>query len=257
MIRRVWLLALLLPVMAATAHTNQEAILASVGFDQRIGAGIPAAAVFVDADGTSVPLTDLADGQPLLLVMSWFDCPNLCPMLLDGLASTTDELPFATDTYRVAVVSIAPNEGADAADALRERLRGQYGPTVANWSFLTGSPPAIDALAEATGFRYAYDADSERYAHAAGIVVISPKGRINRYLFGMRPDPGDLRLALTEAGQGALGGPVEGILLRCYRFNPQTGTYNLAVMDLLRVGGSGSFLALAGLVLWLKRREGQ
>src|SRR5690606_1605423 len=125
--------------------------------------------------GTPVRLGELAD-RPLVLMLAWFNCPNLCPMLLDRVAIATAGLPFATDAYRVVVVSIAPGEGSTDVRAVRERLRRTHGDTTDNWRLLTGEQSAIAALAQAIGFHYAYDAQRDRYAHPAGLVIVSPGG---------------------------------------------------------------------------------
>lgn len=251
------LCALLSVTTTVFAHGDQQQILDAVDFDQRIGHKLPENLRFLDARGKPVQPAVLANDQPLLLVMSWFDCPNLCPMLLDQLAAATRSLPFPAEAYRVAVVSIAPEEGPAAARRLRRRLSQVHADGISNWHFLTGKKAAIDALAQTVGFEYVYDSERDRYAHPAGITVISPGGQISRYLFGMNPDSQDLKLALLEAGRGELGDPVDHVLLRCYRFNPRTGQYDLAVMNLLRVAGGGSVLLLGGLLFWLRRRERQ
>lgn len=246
---------LLLITTAVLAHTNQQQILDSVDFKQHIGKQLPAGVRFTNADGKPVRLAGLAADQPLLLVMSWFDCPNLCPLLIDRLAAATGSLPFSSDDYRVAVVSIAPDEGPATARRLRTQIGQSHAGDMGNWYFLTGRKISIDKLARAVGFEYTYDSEHKRYAHPAGITVIAPGGYINSYLFGLNPERHDLRLALLEAGRGNLGNAVEHVLLRCYRFNPQTGQYDLAILNLLRVAGAGSAIMLAGLVFWLRRRE--
>lgn len=250
------LVVLLLAVSGSLpAHTSQQQILDAVAYEQHIGAKLPDDVAFVDAEGAPVRLADLGDDRPLLLVMAWFECADLCPLLLERLAAATGQLPFAPDDYRVAVVSIAPDEGPAQARQLRARLQRTAGGRIAGWHFLSGDKQSIDTLAQTIGFQYAYDRERQRYAHPAGVLVIAPGGRINRYLFGMNPASRDLKLALLEAGRGELGDPVDHALLRCYRFDPETGQYSLAIMNLVRVAAGGSVLALAGLVFWLRRRE--
>lgn len=239
----------------AAGHESQRQILDAIAFEQHIGEILPANLRFREADGAPVQLGALTAGRPLVLILAWYSCPNLCSLVLDQVAVATSGLPFAADDYRVVVVSIAPAEGPADARRMRERLRGLHGVTIDNWHLLTGDKRAIDALAEAIGFHYVYDAERDRYAHPAGMVIVAPGGRISRYLFGLRPQSSDLRLALLDAGQGKLGSPVDQILLRCFRFDPETGQYSLAVMNVLRVAGGGTVLALGGLVFWLRRRE--
>lgn len=249
-----WVLVLLaLWVPAAHAVTAEET-LATVAFDQRIGSPLPRAAL-LSLEAGRLTLAELSEDQPLVLVLSWFECPNLCPMVLDQLAAAARRLPFEPGDYQVAVVSIDPGEGAGEARTLKARLRAEHGAVVADWQFLWGDRQAIARLAETVGFRYAYDAADDRYAHPSGAVIATPGGRISHYLLQLRPEAPDLRLALMEASAGELGNPVQQALLRCYRFDPETGRYNLAVTRLVQVAGGVSLLGLSGLVFWLRRRE--
>lgn len=245
---------LLLP-FAAGAGGPQERILEQVGFEQRIGEPLPDVA-FRDAQGETVPLSRLHADAPLVLVPAWYGCPNLCPMLLNNVARAVAALDFVYgDDYRVATVGIAPDEGPETARSVRDRLTPVPGSHAGRWHLLTGEAEAIQALTAAIGFRYAYDDANDRYAHPAGMVVIAPDGRVSKYLFGIDPDAPDLRLALLEAGEGRLGSPIDRLVLRCYRYDPETGGYGLAIMNVLRVAGAGTALALAGLVIVLRRRE--
>lgn len=249
------LLALPMTTLATPTPEQQRAMIDQVDYEQHIGAMLPGELRFRDAEGDVVTLAELTRDKPLVLAMAWYDCPQLCPMLLDRLAAAIEGLPFDHDAYRVAVVSIAPDEGPADALRIKHELHRRHGELTDGWHLLTGRRPAIDALADAVGFEYAYDQATGQYAHPAGLVVIAPGGRISQYLFGIRPETPDLRLALTEAGQGEIGSPVDQVLLRCYRYDPETGQYTLAVMNLLRVAGGGSALALIGAVIWMRRRE--
>lgn len=252
-------LALILGTGTAASHTGEGShdrdVLDSVDFEQRVGASLPQGTTFLDADGRSHDIAELASGRPLALMMVWLDCPNLCPILLGESASAAAELPFDRDEYAVAVVSIVPDDGPAAARDVRERMRRRHGDEVDNWHFLTGKQGAIDRLADTLGFEYAYDEEDEAYAHPAGLVVTNPQGTVSRYLFGLRPETQDLKLALVEAGEGKVGGATDQALLRCFRFDPETGQYTLAVMTLIQWVGGGFGLAMGGTIFWLWRRE--
>ncbi len=254
MVRRCLLTALMAWPAMLLAHgdvAHQDATLDSARYEQRIGHRIPSGLVFADESGQPLPLESLIGDQPLVLVMSWFDCPNLCPMVLDGLARSAARVDFMPGRdYRVAAVSIAPDEGPAQARALRAGL----GDGAGSWALLTGSSGPIDRLAEAVGFRYAYDAEADRYAHPAGLVVIAPDGRVSRYLFGLSPDPNDLERALIDASQGQLGSVVQQIVLRCFRYNAESGSYSLAIWSGLRIAAVLTLGLLAMLVWWLHRR---
>lgn len=253
-----WLLMLVaLQAMAHSGHDAKtaEQRLKQVAFEQRIGEPLPEDITFVDRHGEPITIGQLAGDKPMVLVMSWFDCPNLCPMLLGRLAEAAEKLSFGPDEYHVVTVSIDPGEGPGEARAVERRMASRNGELVANWRFLSGDQAAIDRLAEAVGFEYVYDAEHDRYAHPAGVVVIDPDGTINRYLFGIDPKAPDLRLALLDAGKGEVGSPVDQVVLRCYRFNVESGRYNLAVMRLLQASGGVFVGAMVVLFFWLRRRE--
>lgn len=248
--------ALILPADSrGHVQQDQRSILEDVRFEQRLGTDLTADTRFVDAAGRSRSIAQLTGDRPTVLVLAWFDCPNLCSMVLDQVARATAGLPFAEDDYRVLIASIAPGEGPAEARAVRDRLQKRHDDDLANWRFLTGQRDAIDRLAGEVGFHYVYDAERDRYAHPAGMVVTTPDARISHYLFGLEPASTDLRLALAEASDGDLGGLSEQVLLRCYRFDPDTGKYNVAVMTLVRWVGGSFALAVGGMVFWLLRRE--
>lgn len=243
------------PTGWGSATPSDDKMLEQVDYRQRIGKSLPGELQFRSAEGELISLDTLTEGKPLVLALAWFNCPQLCPMLLDRIAEAVAELPFDNDDYRVAIASIAPEEGPEDARRVHVELRRRHGSETEDWYLLTGQKPAIDALAEAAGFDYAHDPDTGEYAHPAGLVVAAPGGRLTHYLLGMRPEAPDLRLALVEAGQGKLGSPLQQALVRCYRYDPETGRYSLAVMNLLRIAGGGTALALLGGIVWLHRRE--
>lgn len=247
-----WLIA---PVWAQTP-AQQEAVLDQVDYEQRIGNQLPGELRFRDASGELVDIASLTAGKPTVLVLAWYNCPMLCPMLLDRLAATTEKLPFDQEDYRVVVVSIAPEESPEDASRVRRELNNRHESSeIDNWHLLTGKKPAIDALADAAGFRYAYDPENSVYAHPAGVVIASQGGRISHYLLGMRPEAPDLKLALMESSKGEMGNPLQKVLVRCYQFDPTTGQYNLAVTRLLQVAGVSTVLLMLLAVLWMRRRQ--
>lgn len=255
----VWVLALAQIPTSVNSQAGEEAKTAEqrlqkVAFDQRLGEPLPEDTAFVNEHGNPVDIFDLGRGKPMVLVLSWFDCPNLCPMLLGRLAEAVETLDFDVAEYEVVALSIDPGEGPAEARAVQRRLVSRNADSVRAWTFLTGDAASIDKLAEAVGFRYAYDSKNDRYAHPAGLVIIAPGGTINRYLFGIDPKSPDLRLALLEAGRGTVGSAVDQVVLRCYRFNVESGQYNLAVMRLLQASGGVFIVAMLALIFWMRRR---
>jgi protein SCO1 len=234
--------------------------LSLVRFDQQLGRTLPLDLRFRDDDGRVVTLGDELGQRPAILTLNYFHCQNLCPIELDGLVNGLNGVPLALgQDFTLLTVSIDPREGpAEAAAAKARALRGydssrrQGG---AGWHVLTGDQQAIDALTDAVGFRYAYDAAADDYAHPAGVVVLTPEGRVSRYLYGFDFSAGDLRLALVEAGAGRIGSLVDKALLVCYHYDPLTGRYTPLALDLVRVAAAAGVLGLGGLLAWLWRDE--
>ncbi|HET6806392.1 MAG TPA: SCO family protein [Frateuria sp.] len=254
----VWLLVLLMPVARATRAPPPPADLSQrAGFDQRLGAEVPMDARFVDADGAPVDLRTLAEGKPLLLALGYYRCPNLCDVVLNGMAHTLGGLDLRPGRdFAVAFVGIDPAETpADARHAQAMLAHRHPDAHVPRWHFLTGEPAAIGALARAIGFRYFYDERLHQYAHAAGLVVVTPDGKVAQYFFGVSWPPASLRLALVNASHGGLGSLVDRLVLLCCGYDPTTGRYSLAIGRTMQVLGVAFVLALAGGWLWLRRRR--
>lgn len=252
------LLAAALVASPTHAHSPTQA-QDEVAFDQNLGEATPADLVFRDAEGDRVRFGELTAGKPLVLVLAWYGCENLCPIALTALAGRLGDLTFTPgEEFRIAAVSIDPREGpADARRVRRHVLAEAPRGKRDGWSFLTGSKEAIHRLADAVGFHYAWDDEAAQYAHPAGLVVLGADGEIARYLFGLEFAARDLKLALTEAGEGEVGTVIDQIALRCHSFDPNTGQYGFAVMTALRVAGIGSAGVLFSVIggwWWRERR---
>lgn len=250
------LLAAWLALHVATVFAQPP--LEGVDFRQRLGAALPLEARFTDADGRPVRLGDYFGQRPVVLVMGYFDCPNLCGVTWRGLEESLQPLALeAGKDYAVVAVSIDPGEGpAEARSRRRAHLREWQRPDAAGgWHFLTGAEGDIRRLAEAVGFDYRYDPAIDQYAHAAGLVVATPEGRAARYLFGVRFPATDLRLALVESSAGHIGSLADRLLLLCYRYDPATGQYGLLIMNVLRGAGVLTVVGLVGFVVTSRRRE--
>ena len=252
---RVLLCLLLVPAAWATQAPPPPADLTQrAGFEQRLGAAVPLDARFADAAGRPVELRTLAGGEPLLLALGYYRCPNLCDVVLNGMAHTLARLDLEPGRdFEVAFVSIDPNETpADASHARAMLARMHPDARVPRWHFLTGETGSISALARAIGFRYFYDARLHQYAHAAGLVAITPDGKVAQYFFGVSWPPASLRLALVHASQGELGSVIDRLVLLCCGYDPTTGRYSLAIGRTMQVLGVAFVLALAGWLAWLK-----
>jgi protein SCO1/2 len=249
--------ALLLHGVAA-AQTGRPALLRDVGLDQKLNEKIPLDLSFRDETGQQVRLRDYFVQRPVILTLVYYECPMLCTQVLNGLVRSLQDVSLtAGREFSIVTVSINPRETAQLAAAKKRLYTGIYGrpPAGEGWHFLTGEEQAIQQLARAVGFRYAYDAESGQYAHASGIMVLNPEGRLSRYLYGIQYPSRDLRLSLVEASAGRVGSPVDQILLFCYHYDPAVGKYGLVIMNVMRAAGLITILAIAGLVWALFRRE--
>lgn len=244
---------LALPSGRAEAHRPTPEEVREVRFDPRLGAAVSLDLPFRDEAGRAVTLGSYFGARPVLLTLNYFSCENLCPLMVQDLASSLSDLPFTLgEQYTVLTVSIDPRDTPEVAAARRASyLRPYTGPNRdTGWHFLTGDQDAIDRLTEAVGFRYLYDDEQHDFAHPAGVVVLTPGGAVARYLYGLDYPPTDLRLALVEAADGKIGSAVEQVLLLCYHYDPATGRYTPLVLTAVRAGGVATLLGL-GLCLGL------
>jgi protein SCO1/2 len=227
------------------------------GFDQHVGAVIPMSTRVTDTGGQSRTLTELAGGKPLLMSFGYYRCPNLCDLTLHGMgkAFTAMKLDPAKD-YRVVFVSIDPRETSASATEARDMLeRMEPGAGARHWVFATAAAPAIAALTGAAGFRYFLDTRNGQYAHPAGLVVVTPGGRISQYFFGVGFDPGAVRLALINASGGHLGTVIDRLVLLCCGYDPATGRYSVLVSRIMMVLGCGFIILMLGGGMVLRRRS--
>ncbi len=254
----------LLPAAPAAAHTGNEpytkdeAFLKEIGFDQKLGAQLPLDLAFTDEAGTAVRLGEYFGRKPVIMLLTYFNCTMLCPLLLDGLVRALRPIGFDIGAqFTVLTVSINPRETPAIAASRKELYVQRYGRPGAQrgWHFLTGKPDAIAAVTRAIGFRYVYDRRKDEYAHASGIVIFTPEGKAARYLYGVEFSPRDTRLALIEAASGAIGSPVDQILLYCYHYDPLTGRYGVIIMNVIRLAGSTTALLLGSFMLVMFRRD--
>jgi protein SCO1/2 len=234
------------------------AALRDVGFDQRLDQQVPLGLAFRDEQGREVRLADLGQGRPILLALAYYECPMRCTLVLNGLASSLKAVALDPGAdFEVVIVSFDPSEGPELASAKREVYLERYGRpgTEAGWHFLTGGADQIRALTSAVGFRYQYDQTTQQFAHPSGIVLLTPQGRISRYLFGTDFVPRDVRLGLIESAAGKVGTAADALLLFCYHYDPSTGRYTAAVWNLLRAGGALTVLLLGAVLTTTYRRE--
>lgn len=242
---------------AATASSMPPA-LRQIGFDQNVNQRLPFDAEFRDEDGRSVRLGDFFGSRPVLLAFVYYDCPMLCTQVLSAITSTLGVLTLdAGRDFDVVLVSFDPREKPPLAAAKKAEYLARYQRPEAErgWHFLTGEEPAIKRVTGAAGFRYVWDADTKQFAHPTGIIVVTPDGRVARYLFGIEYGPRDLRFALLEATQGRVGSVVDSLLLFCYHYDPMTGRYGFVIMRALRIAATATVLLLGTLIVVMIRRD--
>lgn len=242
--------------LAATAPFPPTDLDVRVGWDQRLGAQVPANLRLRDAQGKSVTLSELSRGKPMLLSMGYYRCPNLCGMVLHGLGEAATKLSIQPGIdYQVAFVSIDPNETAADATAAKQRLARMHPQAhIDRWHLLTGDEESIRMLAGAVGFRYFYDPRNQQYAHAAGAAVLTGGDKVAQYFFGVAFAPRALRLALVDASRGKLGSMIDQLVLLCCGYDPSTGRYSLLIGRIMQILGIGFALVFGAWLLRVRRK---
>lgn len=243
-----------------TAALRPPPAIATVDIDEHLGRALPSSLAFTDQDGRAVRSGELfQDGRPVVMVLAYFRCPMLCDLVQQGLVASLRATALRPgEDFRVVTVSIDPadtrgNAGLRRTGFLQALGHGAPLPA-ASWRVLVGGESEIRGLAGALGFRYVYDPTSRQYAHPACAFVLTPDGRISRYLYGTTFRPFDMRLAVVEAGQGRVGTIVDRVLLTCFRYDPAARKYGPYVVGIMR-GGSTVVLAAFGLAMVLMIRR--
>jgi protein SCO1/2 len=233
-------------------------LLKDVGVDQKLNDSVPLDLTFRDETGQTVKLGQFFGDKPVILSLVYYNCPMLCTQVLNGMERSLKDVPMDIGKqFSVVTVSIDPTEQPALASAKRALYTGLYARPGATqgWHFLTGDEPQIKQLANAVGFRYAYDPQSKQFAHASAIMILTPKGKISRYLYGIQYATRDLRLGLVEASEGKIGTPVDQILLFCYHYDAATGKYSLLISRVLKAAGIFTILVIGIGIFLLARSE--
>jgi protein SCO1/2 len=232
-------------------------MLREVGIDQRLDARLPLELTFTNHEGRDVQLGQLLTKRPVILALVYYECPMLCTQVLNGLEGSLEALSFTIgQDFDLVVASFDPGETPAMAAESRKNFLRRYGRSGVDpyVHFLTGRESAIKALTAAVGWRYAYDPEIDQYAHPAAITLLTPDGRISRYLYGIEFAPKDLKFGLMEASGGRIGSITDQMLLFCYHYDPESGTYGFAIMTVIRVMGAATVAGLLLYVVWAERR---
>jgi protein SCO1/2 len=246
--------------MGPTAATMPPALV-NVGFEPPLNGQMPLDLAFRDETGRTVQLRDYfvpGTQKPVVLAFVYYNCPMLCTQVQQGIVGTLRMLSFnpARD-YEVVFVSFDPRETPDiAAEKKTVALSHFRRPeTASGWHFLTGPKESIDAATHAANFRYSFDAKTNFFAHASGVMILTPDGRISRYFYGVEYPGRDMRLGLVEASAGKIGTPIDHVLLYCYHYDPTAATYSASILKIIRLAGVLTIICIVGGILYFRRRD--
>jgi protein SCO1/2 len=235
--------------------------LRDVDVVEHLGLPLPLDTTFKDTTGNTVHLGDFFDHKrPVAFVFAYHSCPMLCSLVLDAVTRGLGDVPWTVGKeFDVVSISIDPNDTPESATKKRDQIVAKYGrgTNPAAWHFLTGDEKNIRRVTDAVGFQYHYDERQKQYAHPAAMYLLTPDGRIARYLYGIEFKSSDIRLALLEASEGRSISTTEKLILYCYHYDPQGKKYSLVAINVMRIGGGltalifGTFLT----VMWMRERR--
>lgn len=228
-----------------------------VGIDQKLGDSLSLSLPVRDEAGHVVPLGSFFGKRPVLLVLSYYGCPNLCTMVMNGVFSVMKTVPFTPGKdYDVVDLSIDPKETPELAAKKKAAYLLGFHQQQSEQAihFLTAEQSTIDVITKQVGFRYTYDTASKQFAHASGIMLLTADGHLSRYFFGVEYSPKDLKLGIMDASGGKIGTVADKLLLYCYHYDPAQAKYGVAITNILKIGGGLTLLALGAMFLVLRKR---
>lgn len=233
-------------------------ILDQIGLDQRLNQQIPLDLTFLDETGRPVQLREYFGSKPVILALVYFQCPMLCSQVQQGMTGALKAVRFnAGRDFTVLTVSFDPRD--TPADAARNKQtyvsRYRREGAAEGWHFLTGRKEQIDALASAVGFRYVWDPKAQQFAHASGIMLLTPDGRLAQYYYGIEYPPRDLQLGLVEASKGKIGNLKDQLLLYCFHYDPTQGRYGAVIINILRICAVATLVVLGGFMFIMFRHD--
>lgn len=247
------------PDNVGQASTGIPAILKNVGFKPELNSQMPLDLAFRDETGKNVHLSDYFHHQkPVVLAFVYFSCPMLCMQLEEGLVGSLRMISFNPGRdYEVVFVSFDDRDTPDIAAMKKQTALKQFRrpETASGWHFLTGQKDAIMAATQAANFTFNFDAKSNLFAHASGILLLTPEGRISRYFYGVEFPSRNLRLGLVDASEGRIGTPIDHALLYCFQYDPSTARYSASILRIMRLGGVLTVLGLVFGILIFRRRD--
>jgi protein SCO1 len=233
--------------------------LQEIGIDQKLGETVPLDTEFKDENGKAVKLGEyFSKGKPVVLALVYYECPMLCNQVLNGLTGSLKGISFdAGAEYEVVAISFdaRENDKTDLAKNKKASYLERYGrpQTEKGWHFLTGTQESIDKITNATGFKYKWDEQSNQFAHASAIMVATPEGKLSHYFYGIDYAPRDLKFSIIEAAENKVGNPADKLLLYCFHYDPSTGKYGFAVLNVIRLCAVATLLGLGGMLFMFWR----
>lgn len=241
--------------------------LKTIGIEQKLGETLPLETEFKDEDGRIVKLGEYFNKErPVILAFVYYECPMLCNEVLNGLTGTLKGISLdAGKDFDVVAISFdsRENEKPDLVKNKKASYMERYGrpETEKGWHFLTGTQPAIEAATRAAGFGFQWDEKSKQFAHAGGIMVATPSGKLSRYFYGIDYAPKDVKFGLIESAENKVGNAADKLLLYCYHYDPSTGKYGFAILNVIRLGAIATLIGMGamGFVFWRrnKRKSGE
>jgi protein SCO1/2 len=247
-----------MPSSTGPAAQNMPAVLQNVGFEPPLNAHLPLDLAFREETGRNVQLREYFTQKPVLLALVYYGCPMLCNQTEQGVVGSLRMLSFNPGRdYEVVFISFDPRESPDMAAQKKESAMTHFRrpETAGGWHFLTGSKESIDALTKGANFRYSFDQKSNLFAHASGIMLLTPDGRISHYFYGVEYPSRDVRLGLVDASAGKIGTPIDRALLFCYQYDPTSARYSASILKIIRLGGVLTILGLVAGMLIFRRRD--
>ena len=247
-----------IPGSVGPAAATMPTALQNVGFEPPLNGPMPLDLSFRDETGRSVQLREYFGQKPVVLAFVYYNCPMLCDQVEQGVVGVLRMLSFNPGRdYEVVFVSFDSRETPEmAAEKKKKALVHFRRPeTDSGWHFLTGSKESIEAAAKAANFRFSFDAKNNLFAHASGVLLLTPDGHISRYFYGVEYPGRDMRLGLVEASAGKIGTPIDHVLLYCYHYDPTAATYSASILKIIRLGGVLTILCIVAGILISRRRE--
>ena len=250
--------AQMVPANTGPAAAAMPAALQNVGFEPPLNGPMPLDLAFRDETGRGVQLREYFGQKPVVLAFVYYGCPMLCNQVQQGVVGVLRMLSFNPGRdYEVVFVSFDSRETPEMAAEKKKKALDHFRrpETDSGWHFLTGSKDSIDAVTKAANFRFTFDAKSNLFAHASGVMLLTPDGRISRYFYGVEYPGRDMRLGLVDASAGKIGAPIDHVLLFCYHYDPAAATYSASILKIIRLGGVLTILCIVGGILVSRRRE--